>query len=60
MSRLAPGESFTRSDAETAVSLIPGIRDRLFIQPAGNVPALVDADHLEWLQPGTVTVRMMA
>lgn len=59
MSRLAPGESFIRSEAETAVSLIPGIRDRLFVLPAGNVTALVDADHLEWLQPGTITVRMM-
>ncbi|HAT1513849.1 TPA: baseplate J/gp47 family protein [Morganella morganii] len=60
MSRLAPGEDFIRSDAETAVSLIPGIRDRLFMLPAGNVSAQVDADRLEWLQPGAITVRIMA
>lgn len=58
MSRIAPGQRLIRSEVETAISLIPGITDRVIIKPTGNVIALVDETHLEWLRPGNIVVRL--
>ncbi|WP_272688896.1 baseplate J/gp47 family protein [Providencia sp. PROV033] len=58
MGRIAPGQKLIRSEVETAISLIPGITDRLIINPAGNVIALVDDKNLEWLRPGNIVVRL--
>ncbi|MDX7324655.1 baseplate J/gp47 family protein, partial [Providencia rettgeri] len=58
MGRIAPGQKLIRSEVETAISLIPGITDRLIIKPAGNVIALVDDKNLEWLRPGNIVVRL--
>ncbi|EMF4352972.1 baseplate J/gp47 family protein [Providencia rettgeri] len=58
MSRIAPGQRLIRSEVETAISLIPGIIDRVIIKPTGNVIALVDETHLEWLRPGNIVVRL--
>lgn len=57
MSRIAPGKRLIRSEVETAISLIPGIVDRLIVKPASNVIALVDESHLEWLRPYRIVVR---
>jgi uncharacterized phage protein gp47/JayE len=55
--RLAPGEPLIRSQIEMRISLIPGIRDRRLIEPADNIIAQVDKNHLEWLRTGDITVR---
>ncbi|HAK8203113.1 TPA: baseplate J/gp47 family protein [Salmonella enterica] len=57
MARIAPGQPLIRSSIETLISLLPGVTDRTIVTPAANVIARVDGRHLEWLLPGTVTVR---
>lgn len=57
MVRIAPGQPLIRSSIETLISLLPGVTDRTIVTPAANVIARVDGRHLEWLLPGTVTVR---
>ncbi|WP_053014277.1 MULTISPECIES: baseplate J/gp47 family protein [Xenorhabdus] len=54
--RLAPGEPLIRSQIEMRISLIPGIRDRRIIEPADNIIAQVDKNHLEWLRVGGTTI----
>ncbi|EBW6359696.1 phage tail protein [Salmonella enterica subsp. enterica serovar Oranienburg] len=57
MARIAPGQPLIRSSIETLISLLPGVTDRTIVTPAANVIARVDGTRLEWLLPGTVTVR---
>jgi len=56
---IAPGEPWIRSQAEALVSNVSGVADRVIVAPVGNVAATVDADTLQWLRLGTVTVEAM-
>lgn len=57
--RLVPGATFIRSQAGTQISLIAGIVDQDIIVPAGNVVPAVDADSVEWLRVGKITVGLL-
>jgi len=56
---LAPGDAWIRSQAEALISNVPGVQDRVIVAPVGNVAATVDADTLQWLRLGNVTVELM-
>jgi len=56
---LAPGDAWIRSQAEALISNVPGVQDRVIVAPVGNVAATVDADTLQWLRLGIVTVEPM-
>jgi uncharacterized phage protein gp47/JayE len=59
INRLAPGQPLVISQLETQISLIAGIADREIVEPAQNVPAIIDAHTWEWLRPGDITVEPM-
>jgi len=58
-STLAPGEPWIRSQAEAIVSNVPGVRDRVILAPTGNVTAQVNAESIQWLRLGNVTVEAL-
>lgn len=57
--RLIPGETAIKSSIETIISTLAGVSDREVIAPAGNVAATVDANVVEWLTLGVVTVELL-
>lgn len=57
--RLIPGEAAIRSSIETILSTLAGVADREVLTPAANVLATVDAEVVEWLTLGAVTVDLM-
>ncbi|MFV8875330.1 baseplate J/gp47 family protein [Serratia fonticola] len=57
--RLVPGATFIRSQAGTQISLIAGIVDQDIVNPPGNVVPAVDADNIEWLRVGEITVGLL-
>lgn len=57
--RLVPGATFIRSQAGTQISLIAGIVDQDIIVPPGNVVPAVDAESVEWLRVGKITVGLL-
>jgi len=56
---LAPGYAWIRSQAEALISNVPGVKDRVIVSPANNVAATVDADTIQWLRLGNVTVTAL-
>ncbi|MGL5344859.1 MAG: baseplate J/gp47 family protein [Plesiomonas sp.] len=60
VSRINPGQPLILSHIEMLISLIPGIADRDVVMPTGNVIAIVDTAHLEWLVCGHINVRTAA
>lgn len=57
--RLIPGETAIRSSIETILSTLAGVTDREVVTPAANVVATVDAEVVEWLALGDVTMDLM-
>lgn len=53
---LSPGSTYVVSKAEAAVSDIAGITDSAFITPTANVVPEVDANAVQWVQLGNLTV----
>lgn len=58
-SRREPAVPFIRSQAGTLISLIPGITDREFIEPAANIVPVVNEEKVEWLRLGNVEVGLL-
>lgn len=58
--QLAPGETLIRSQAESEISLIPGIIDRQIIQPTTNITAAVNTSTVEWIKVGTINVELQS
>ncbi|MFM9868301.1 baseplate J/gp47 family protein [Achromobacter xylosoxidans] len=58
-SNIAPGAEWVRSQAEARVSNVSGVVDRAITSPATNIVPAVNADVIEWLRLGTVTVEPM-
>lgn len=56
---LSPGETWIRSQAEALISNIAGVTDRQILAPGANVVPVVDAEVVEWLRRGTLTVEAM-
>jgi len=56
---IAPGAPWIRSQSEALISNVPGVSDRLIASPAENIYAVVNADTLEWLRLGQVTLDVM-
>ncbi|MFD3249471.1 baseplate J/gp47 family protein [Rahnella aquatilis] len=59
INRLAPGEAFIRSQAETVISQITGIVDREIVSPSANVFPLVDENVVEWIRLGEISVAQI-
>ncbi len=56
---LSPGDTWVRSQAEALISNIAGVTDRQILVPEANVVPLVDAEVVEWLRLGALTVEAM-
>jgi len=56
---IAPGAAWIRSQSEALISNVPGVADRLIASPAENVAPIVNADTIEWLRLGQVTLDVM-
>jgi len=56
---IEPGQPWIRSQAEALISNVSGVQDRIIAAPVGNVTALIDADTIQWLRLGNVTVDAM-
>lgn len=56
---IAPGTAWIRSQAEALVSNVPGVVDRKIVTPAANVHPVIDANVVEWLRLGDVTVEQL-
>lgn len=54
---IAPGTAWIRSQAEALVSNVPGVVDREIVAPETNVQPVINANAIEWLRMGTVTVE---
>ncbi|MNY76636.1 hypothetical protein D3C86_2162870 [compost metagenome] len=57
--QVAPGAAWVRSQSEALVSNVEGVVDRQIASPASNIAPVVDADVIEWLRLGAVTVEPM-
>lgn len=57
--RLEPGTTFVRSQAGTQISLIAGIVDCDITLPRSNVIPVIDANTVEWLKLGQITVGLL-
>lgn len=57
--QVAPGAAWVRSQSEALVSNVEGVVDRQIASPASNIVPVVDADVIEWLRLGAVTVEPM-
>ncbi|WPU22556.1 baseplate J/gp47 family protein [Cedecea neteri] len=58
-SRREPAVPFIRSQAGTLISLIPGVTDREFTAPSGNIVPVVNEEKVEWLRLGNVEVSLL-
>ncbi|MDF0604635.1 baseplate J/gp47 family protein [Neisseriaceae bacterium TC5R-5] len=57
--RLIPGQMLYKSQLEALISDLPGVLDRQISAPSGNLKALENAEVVEWLSLGKVTVGLM-
>lgn len=56
---IAPGDAWVRSQAEAQVSNVAGVVDRAITSPSSNVVPVVNADDIQWLRLGAVSVEPM-
>jgi len=56
---LIPGAKYVKSQVEGIITDTPGITDRLLVTPASNVVPEADANAVQWLQLGNLTVSLM-
>lgn len=57
--QLSPGETWFRSQSEALISNVQGVRDRKILTPSANVVPVVNANTIEWLRLGAVSVERM-
>ncbi|WMD23108.1 baseplate J/gp47 family protein [Achromobacter seleniivolatilans] len=57
--QIAPGAAWVRSQSEALVSNVAGVIDRHISSPTANIVPVVNADVIEWLRLGAVTVEPM-
>ena len=57
---LKPGDTLIKSQLETLISEVYGVRDRLLNSPAGNIKPQESAEDIYWLRPGRIKVEYTA
>lgn len=54
---LKPGDTLIKSQLETLISEVYGVRDRVLTTPVGNIKPQESAEDIYWLRPGSINVE---
>ena len=54
---LKPGDTLIKSQLETLISEVYGVRDRVLTTPVGNIKPQESAEDIYWLRPGSISVE---
>lgn len=54
---LKPGDPLIKSQLETLISEVYGVRDRVLTTPVGNIKPQESAEDIYWLRPGSINVE---
>lgn len=57
---LKPGDTLIKSQLETLISEVYGVRDRVLTAPVGNIKPNESTEDIYWLRPGSISVEYTA